>query len=143
LTPPERKGFRSFSQTRSDEITDAMFAIVEALRRLSMFSRIIFTLSPIPLVYSGSDYPVVAADCLSKSSLRVAIDHVGQSGLKNLYYFPSFEILRWLAPMADQIWFEDGMLAHIRNDWIAYAVGKFRQYYCADPGVPPVPPLSS
>jgi hypothetical protein len=51
--------------------------------------------------------------------------------LKDVFYFPSFEILRWLAPMVDgNVWFEDGQLSHVRNAWTAYTMSKFMQYYC-------------
>jgi len=33
---------------------------------------------------------------VSKSTLRIALDRVTSRGLENLYYWPSFEIVRWV-----------------------------------------------
>lgn len=135
---PERYEMR---QMPVDEITEAMTDIIGALRQMNFSNKIIFTLSPIPLIYSGSDYPVVAADCLSKSALRVAIDEIGRAKFRDIHYFPSFEILRWLAPMAAEIWHDGHTVTHIRSDWITYTVGKFRQIYCADDAAVTLPPF--
>ncbi len=81
---------------------------------------------------AACDNPVVVADCVSKSTLRVAMDEVLRLRLKDVYYFPSFEILRWLAPMVGQVWLEDKMISHVKNRWIDYVMSKFMQFYCFD-----------
>ena len=37
----------------------------------------------------------MTADCVSKSVLRVALDRVMSRELEGVYYWPSFEIVRW------------------------------------------------
>ena len=128
-------------QTSVEENFEAMCETINALRAVNPFVKIVMTLSPIPIIYSASDYPVVAADCISKSTLRIALDQVMRLGLKDVYYYPSFEMLRWAAPMLANVWFDGTLLSHVRIDWIAFAVGKFRQYYCVeDSGRSPTPP---
>ena len=78
------------------------------------------------------DYPVTAANAISKATLRCALHEVLSLKLKNVYYFPSYELLRELASMIDVIWFEDGILSHIRAEWTTYAMSKFMQYYCIE-----------
>ena len=125
------------------DIIDAIFATVNALRTLNNNNKIVITLSPIPMVYSSCDYPVVVADCISKSNLRVAIDEILRARIKDVFYFPSFEIMRWAAPIVDLIWFEDDLQSHIRRDWISYAIWKFRQNFCVEPGTPQIAPFKN
>ena len=56
---------------------------------------IIITLSPVPLKATFLKRPCVTSDCVSKSILRIAIDQALQN-MKNVYYWPSFEYVKWL-----------------------------------------------
>lgn len=124
------------------QVRASMHAIVSTIRSMSRTAAVIFIVSPIPLALSASDQPVFVADCLSKSALRVAIDELRREELpSDVYYFPSFEILRWFATMVDPIWGADGLWGHVRHDWIEYTISKFRQFYCEGetPISPPIP----
>lgn len=57
---------------------------------------IFLTLSPIPLNATFMDRSCVVSDCASKSILRAAIEEFMALKTKNVYYWPSFEIIRWL-----------------------------------------------
>lgn len=57
---------------------------------------VIVTVSPIPLTATFRQQPCLVADAASKSILRAAVEQVMQEGHKNLYYWPSFEVVRWL-----------------------------------------------
>jgi hypothetical protein len=59
------------------------------------------TLSPIPLSASFSASGVVYDDLLSKATLRLAIQEVLLAGIERVHYWPSFEVVKWLAPHAD------------------------------------------
>jgi len=59
---------------------------------------IVLTLSPVPLKATFRGISCVTADCVSKSTLRVAIDSVLGHSLEGVYYWPSFEIVKWLGP---------------------------------------------
>lgn len=130
----------AMSQMSVADIKASMSGIISSIRAMSPAAPVILTVSPIPLAFSASNQPVIVADCLSKSGLRISIDELRSSPLPGVYYFPSFEILRWFATMIEPIWFEDGILSHIRHDWINYTVSKFRQFYCENeqPVVPPI-----
>lgn len=56
---------------------------------------IIYTLSPIPLKATFLDRPAIVSDCVSKSVLRVALHEFFELRLPDVYYWPSFEMLRW------------------------------------------------
>ncbi len=124
---PERYEMRA---TEVPENFEAIVDVIEGLRRLNPFTKVIATLSPVPLHRAISDYPVIVADTISKATLRCALHNVTMLGLKDVYYFPAYEILRGFASMADVIWFEDNQLSHIRKEWIAYTMSKFKAAYC-------------
>lgn len=56
---------------------------------------IIITLSPVPLNATYLNRSCIVSDCVSKSILRVAIDE-SIKNLHDVYYWPSFEFVKWL-----------------------------------------------
>ena len=138
----DRSGRYEMRQTTVAENVDAIWRVINALRAFHPSTQVALTLSPIPLRAVANDNPTLVADAISKSTLRVALDEIMQTRIGGIYYFPSFEILKWFAPMVAQIWFEDDMLIHVRNDWIEYTMSKFMQFYCGEaPISPPIPDL--
>jgi hypothetical protein len=75
-----------------------LLQIVDLIRRANTTAPIVLTLSPVPLKATYRDISCVTADCVSKSTLRVAIDSVLAKNVEGVYYWPSFEIVRWLGP---------------------------------------------
>lgn len=59
---------------------------------------IVFTLSPVPLARAFDTTSAITSDCLSKSILRVSIDELLKLNIKNINYWPSFEIAKWIYP---------------------------------------------
>lgn len=136
---PERYEMR---QTDVADNFDALCSIVNDIRTLNPSTRIIFTLSPVPMKLASCDYPVMVADCISKSTLRVAIHELTRLRLKDVYYYPSFELLRWFAPLVDTPFFGDGMLSHFKANWIDYVLSKFAEGYCEGESALPIPVLN-
>jgi len=120
------------------ENVDAMAATLNAVRRINRTIKIVMTLSPVHMARAICDYPPVAADAISKSTLRCALHEIMSLRLHNTFYFPSFEILRWFGPMVD-VTFGGIDIQHIDPAWVAYTLSKFRQYYCVGerPILPP------
>ncbi len=79
-----------------DEILNYTRSTVTGLRALRPGIPIFLTLSPIPLMNSLIHPSVIAQDCVSKSRIRVAIDDLMDEAIPDLFYWPSFEIVRWL-----------------------------------------------
>lgn len=69
--------------------------VVDLVRRVNADAPIVLALSPVPLAGTFRGFSCVSADCVSKSVLRVAIDQVMADGRPGVYYWPSFEIVRW------------------------------------------------
>jgi len=77
-------------------------AVAAGLRRLAGDVPVVLTLSPVPLIATmRQGTSIVAADAVSKSILRVAIETVVQEGGESLRYWPSFEAFRWLGGHLD------------------------------------------
>jgi hypothetical protein len=70
--------------------------IISLIRHINPGAPIVLTLSPVPLKGTFSKQSCVTADCVSKSTLRLAIHEVVSLGIDNTYYWPSFEVVKWL-----------------------------------------------
>lgn len=99
---------------------------ISDLRALNDGLKIVLTVSPVPLnraVWGGS--PVVA-DCVSKSTLRVAVAEVMTQKREDVHYWPAFEIVRWLgAHRAGHYAADDGLERHVSNDVVNVIIGLF------------------
>ncbi len=94
---------------------------------------IIVTLSPIPLKATTGDKSCITVDTVSKSILRVAIDNLVTSGLPDVYYWPSFEIVRSLGPHLSYALFgEDGNTRHVNRKAVQLILKAFTKHYFSD-----------
>jgi hypothetical protein len=92
-------GRHHFRLSTSTENNVNISEIVTLIRSVNNSAPIIFTLSPVPLKATFSSQACITADCISKSTLRVAIhEFMSNSNLANnhVYYWPSFEIVKWV-----------------------------------------------
>ena len=88
--------------------------MISQIRAVNPFSVIVLTVSPLPIQSSFFKESVVAVDCVSKSSLRVGVEMVMHKGLENVFYWPSFEIVKWLSPHLSPV-FGAGDAEHYRT----------------------------
>jgi GSCFA family protein len=84
-----------FRLTTVEENEQNILRIVELIRSVNESAPIVLTLSPVPLMATFRGQSCVTADAVSKSVLRVAIDLVESRKLPNVWYWPSFEVVRW------------------------------------------------
>ena len=98
--------------------------VIDAIRRLAGKDvTIVLTLSPVPMGGTSEFDSAVIADCLSKSTLRVAChEAIAARADERLIYWPSFEIVRWLGPHFGQdippvYGADDGNTRHV-STWI-------------------------
>ena len=114
------------------ENVDNLSHIVRALRSLRLDLPIVVTLSPIPLKATFDRPSIITADCVSKSTLRVAIHELMQQDHDKLYYWPSFEIVRWLGSHIEEALFgEDGNARHINRRTVRFILETFIRHYYA------------
>jgi GSCFA family protein len=85
-----------FTPTTVEENERNVLQAIELIRRVNPVAPIVLTLSPVPLKATFREISCLTADCVSKSTLRVALDRVVAHRLENVYYWPSYEIVRWV-----------------------------------------------
>lgn len=137
-----RDGAETFDMTSesgdSDDMKYPTVAEVEAsidfvfsvVRKLNPAIKIVFTLSPVPLNSFLGANSGVTADCVSKSILRVAAHNYLQRGIPDTYYWPSFEIIRWLGAHLPPVFgADDGLARHVNNAMINLVVKLFLKHY--------------
>jgi hypothetical protein len=122
------QGRHVFQISTVDENTENMQAIVDLVRRHCGDKPIIFTLSPVPLIATHrTDVTCLLADSVSKSILRVAIDQVMRRHLDGVYYWPSFEIVRWASGHSKYRAFgdDDGAPRHVNDTHVSAIIEAF------------------
>jgi GSCFA family protein len=85
-----------FRLSTVDENEENIVRLIELIRTVNPDAPIVLTLSPVPLLATFRGRSCITADAVSKSALRMAIDAVESRGLHRVYYWPSFEIVRWV-----------------------------------------------
>ena len=110
----------------------ALVYIVDALRQLNPSIKIVLTVSPVPLNRSPGFESSVAADCISKSTLRVAVHNYLAKQPDNVFYWPSFEIVRWLGAHLPPVFGEDdGLLRHVNQSMVNVITTLFLKHFVA------------
>ncbi len=111
-------------------------AILDGLERLAgRRQKIVMTISPVALQATTEFYSAITADCLSKSTLRLACHEICEQR-PDIVYWPSFEIVRWLGvhynrpdrPVFAQ---EDGNTRHVSNWVVDLIIDLFIQHHSA------------
>jgi hypothetical protein len=113
--------------TTVEENRENLGQTIDLIRGVNEDAPVILTLSPVPLKATFRDVPCTSADCVSKSVLRVALDLLMAERRPNVYYWPSFEIVRWAGAHLD--WpaygFDDNKTLHVSR----YLVGQIIQAF--------------
>lgn len=122
--------------TSVQENADNLREIIGSLRRLSARTpTIVLTVSPVPLAATAERGSAVIADCVSKSTLRMACEQVlteDRGGA--LHYWPSFEMVRWLGPyftgpQEPAYGAQDGKTRHVSQWLIDLIIRLFEETY--------------
>lgn len=123
-----------FRTTSVQENVDNVLYLINFIRGLSPNIKLIITVSPVPLLASFEFESCVIADCLSKSTMRlVAHQVVHQSGLKDIIYWPSFEVFRWAGSNAGNFYAaDDGAAWHVSEEKVNSTIGAFIDMFDAD-----------
>jgi GSCFA family len=113
--------------TTVDENAANLRRLIELVRRVNPRAAIVLTLSPVPLKGTFRGISSLSADCVSKSVLRVALDEVMRDGRRDVYYWPSFEIVKWAG--ANLSWpaygLDDGKTRHVSRRLVGEIVDAF------------------
>jgi hypothetical protein len=121
--------------TTVQENADNIRSIIEAIRRIAGREvTVVLTVSPVPLSGTTEFTSAVIADCISKSTLRLACQQVLADGPEEVFYWPSFEIVRWLGAHfggahPDVYGAHDGNTRHVSPWLVDIIVDLFLEHY--------------
>lgn len=122
-----------------DENVKGLKYLIESIKEINPYASIIVSLSPIPLD-GAMNLPlsVIEADCLSKSIGRTAIGYLQINEPDLFYYYPSFELVRWVAANRNVPLFGgdegDGEARHITKEVIREVLDVFISANCEKKG---------
>jgi hypothetical protein len=123
--------------TTVEENADNIRHIIAAVRRIAGRKiKVVLTVSPVPLSGSSEFSSAVIADCISKSTLRLACQEVLAQRPWGVFYWPSFEIVRWLGPhfgaaQPDIYGAHDGNTRHVSPWLVDIIVDLFLEHFAA------------
>ena len=120
------KDLHGFRLSSVDENYNNIIRVIEIIKKHLPNAKIIFSLSPVPLLATFRDMPCITADCVSKSILRVALDMALQKYSKedHIYYWPSYEIVKYYF---DAPYEEDKR--HIKQEVVDTIMNTFQRHY--------------
>ena len=124
----------TFSESKT-----AISRFYSAIRALNPDALCLFTLSPVPMdsaigLQKAAPGGAAEVDCISKSTLRAALHEAmveWNSTVSTVCYFPSYEIVRWIAPNPPIQTFgaEDASARHVSEEVLngvcSYFVDRF------------------
>lgn len=119
----EHHGFRL---TTVEENRENLRAICDLVKKHVPDCNVIFTLSPIPLMATFRPVSCITANSVSKAILRVALDELMQRNIENVYYFPSYELVKEV--FADP-YLKDNR--HVKPELIEMIMKIFGRNYCS------------
>ena len=107
------------------DVTVDLWAFLKRLRSVNPNARVIFTVSPVPLMATYEDRHVMVATSYSKSVLRVAADECARTH-DWVDYFPSYEIVT--GPYSRGAYFADDVRS-VTDDGVAHVMRLFLKHY--------------
>jgi hypothetical protein len=130
------------------ETLEAIKACIGGIRSVTD-ATLVVTISPVPIdsVIGLANHHLKSAievDCVSKSRIRSAFDEVFAGERRTdaaIWYFPSFEIVRWIAPLLPipAFGFDDAASRHVSSPILDGVCSLFTQKFItfSDPGCSP------
>ena len=117
-------GFRVSSHQENYE---NLAKIVSLIRTAKPRAKIVFTVSPVPLMATFRPISCLTASSVSKSILRSAVDQLlrDHASDSNLFYFPSYEIVKEFFVDPYQ---EDNR--HPKDEVVRFIMETFERHYC-------------
>jgi hypothetical protein len=129
--------YRMRTTTVAENVSNIL-EIIATIRRLSERNpTVMLTVSPVPLGATSEMESPIIADCISKSVMRVACHEIlEREGANGVYYWPSFEMVRWLGAHFAQFHppaygIEDGNSRHVSAWMIDMIVDLFLETFSA------------
>ncbi len=131
------------ARRRTASMMQPMFSTFSATLVVRMAGpevKVVLTVSPVPLAGTTEHDSAITADCLSKSTLRVACEEaVAARRGEGVLYWPSFEIVRWLGAhfgpeTPGPYGADDGNTRHVSEWLIDLIVALFVEFHAETAG---------
>lgn len=111
-----------------NQVYEKLTNFIKGLRKVNAKSKMILTVSPVPLAATYEDRHVLVSTTVSKSVLRAVADTVCKEE-KDVFYFPSYEIIT--GNYTRSRYFEND-LREVRSEGVDHVMGLF-ETYCTHP----------
>ncbi|MCX7868714.1 MAG: GSCFA domain-containing protein, partial [Terrimicrobiaceae bacterium] len=113
-----------------EEAASAIGDAVQILRRSKPGIPVVVTVSPVPLFRSFLTPSSFVDDCLSKSVLRTAVQDALSASPPGVYYWPTFEMFRWVGSHTPPVFgADDGLPRHPNNALVDIAARAFARAF--------------
>jgi hypothetical protein len=122
---PEKPANYEYHNFTAQEMTADLTRFVQYLRKVNPLVRLIFTVSPVPLVATYEPRHVLVSTIYSKAALRVVAEEVTRA-TRGAAYFPSFEIIT--GHHTGYRYFADD-LRSVTNEGVDRAMALFSRHY--------------
>ena len=118
-----------FRVSSVSENKENIHAIIDLIKTHRPNAKVIFTLSPIPLVATFRAQSCMTANSVSKAILRSALDEVirERNDSDTVHYWPSYEIVM---DLFDNVWREDRR--HVKKEILDFIMTLFECVWCVD-----------
>jgi len=116
-------GFRVSRVSENVANLEAMYALI---REHNPSARIIVAVSPVPLLFTFRKIAPVPANEASKAVVRAAADEFVE-GKENVYYWPSYEIVRYWYMLGKNPYARDNR--HVRKEVVKLIMTLFDKHY--------------
>ena len=120
----------SFVNFKVTEMVADLIAFFEKLTTVNPDVRLIFTVSPVPLIATAEKGLVLQSNTYSKAALRVVAEEVTRS-LDNAVYFPSYETIA--GPQTKSNYYEPD-LRGIKPEGVAHVMSVFKRHFLTSGG---------
>ncbi len=116
--------------TSVEENVENIEHIIHTIKRFNKNANIVISVSPVPLGGIKGFDSIFEADCISKSTMRLAAYEISKI-FPEVIYWPSFEIVRWLGAHVDMKLFgaDDGNSRHVNVNLINIIMKLFLETY--------------
>jgi hypothetical protein len=120
---PERHEFINFSV---QEVMDDLRCFINELRAVNPRVKIIFTVSPVPLIATYEDRHVLVSTVCSKAILRCSADAMERE-FEDVHYFPAYEIIT--TPVTGSYYLDD--LREVSPLGVKHVMRVFSRHFVA------------
>jgi tetratricopeptide (TPR) repeat protein len=120
----------NFRTTSVQENVDNLKRMIELLRDLNPSADIMLTVSPVPLKATFERPSAIVADCISKSTLRVAAHEIMELNIGGVHYWPSYEMVKWIGCHTGPVFgMDDESPLHANDEVVKRIIDAFLEVY--------------